>query len=77
MTEVRSFLDLSRYYRRFIKRFSSIALPMTKLTRKDAKFEWNSDCENNFEELKKRLVIAPVLTIPHIGDSFRPIIFNI
>lgn len=64
MTEVRSFLGLAGYYRRFVEGFSSIALPLTRLLRKGVKFLWEAEQEKSFEELKKRLVSAPVLTLP-------------
>ncbi|KAL0560202.1 hypothetical protein IC582_000602 [Cucumis melo] len=60
-TEVRSFLGLAGYYRRFIEDFSRLALPLTALTRKNFKFEWSDKCEQIFQELKKRLVTAFVL----------------
>lgn len=63
-TEVRSFLGLAGYYRRFIKKFSLIVTPMTQLTRKNVKFIWTDDCEKAFQELKTRLTKAPILTIP-------------
>ncbi|KAA0056287.1 reverse transcriptase [Cucumis melo var. makuwa] len=63
-TEVRSFLGLAGYYRRFIKDFSRLALPLTALTRKNAKFEWSHKCEQSFQKLKKRLVPAPILALP-------------
>ncbi|XP_021832400.1 uncharacterized protein LOC110772280, partial [Prunus avium] len=69
VTEIRSFLGLAGYYRRFIEDFSSIAAPLTKLTRKDVLFIWNEDCEKAFKELKKKLTIAPVLTIPSGGGG--------
>nr|GFB06174.1 putative reverse transcriptase domain-containing protein [Tanacetum cinerariifolium] len=53
-----------RYYRRFVEGFSRLALPLTKLMRKGEKFVWNEEREKNFEELKQRLVSAPVLTLP-------------
>ena len=53
--EIRSFLELARYYRRFIEDFSRLAAPMTRLTRKEVKFEWNDMCEKAFQELKRRL----------------------
>ena len=63
VTEIRSFLGLAGYYRQFIEGFSKIALPLTKLTQKGVKFEWSDDCECSFQELKNRLVSAPILTI--------------
>ena len=64
ITEIRSFLGLASYYRRFIQNFSRIALPLTKLTRKTQPFVWDNSCERSFIELKQRLTTAPVLTIP-------------
>ena len=64
VTEVRSFLGLARYYRRFVKGFSVITSPLTKLLRKGVKFEWTDKCQNSFEQLKEMLVEAPVLTQP-------------
>ncbi|XP_074329177.1 uncharacterized protein LOC141666830 [Apium graveolens] len=52
------------YYRNFVEGFSSIALPLTQLMRKGIKFEWNDDREKSFQELKKRLVSAPILVLP-------------
>jgi len=70
VSEIRSFLGLVGYYRHFIEGFSKIAKPMTKLLKKDKKFEWTQDCEQNFSELKKRLTTAPVLTLPDVHHSF-------
>ena len=61
--EIRSFLGLAGYYRRFIENFSKIAKPMTELL-KDTKFNWTEECEASFQELKKRLVTSPVLILP-------------
>ena len=61
--EVRSFLGLAGYYRKFVQDFSKLASPLTKLTMKNAKFIWAPECEEVFQELKKRLTTAPVLTI--------------
>ena len=69
-TEVRSFLGLAGYYRKFVQGFSSIARPLTQLLRKDQKFEWTDKCEESFQELKKRLVSAPVLIMPDVTKSF-------
>ncbi|CAA0824488.1 Uncharacterized mitochondrial protein AtMg00860, partial [Striga hermonthica] len=68
-SEVRSFLGLAGYYRRFIEGFSKIALPLSQLKRKSVKFEWTDRCESSFQELKKRLTSAPVLTIPDLSWS--------
>jgi hypothetical protein len=68
--EIRSFLGLAGYYRRFIENFSKIAKPMTELLKKETKFIWTEDCEANFQELKKRLVIAPMLILPNIRKDF-------
>ena len=64
VTEVRSLLGLAGYYRRFVKGFSVIASPLTKLLRKGIKFEWTNKCQNSFEQLKGMLVEALVLTQP-------------
>ena len=70
VTEVRSFLGLAGYYRRFVNEFSIIAAPMTRLLRKDVKFEWTEECQQSFEELKKLLTEAPVLVQPESGKEF-------
>ena len=67
-TEVRSFLGLAGYYRRFVEGFSKIASPLTSLTRKDSKFEWGDNHERAFQELKERLTSVPVLAIPKSGE---------
>nr|GEW58153.1 putative reverse transcriptase domain-containing protein [Tanacetum cinerariifolium] len=71
VTEVRSFLGLAGYYRRFVEGFSRLALPLTKLMRKGEKFVWNEEREKSFEELKKRLVSAPILTLPSGSGGFQ------
>ena len=65
--EIHSFLGLTRYYRRFIEDFSRLEAPMTRLTRKGVKFEWNNLCEKAFQELKRRLTLAPTLIVPEQG----------
>ncbi|WVZ58484.1 hypothetical protein U9M48_008756 [Paspalum notatum var. saurae] len=62
--EVRSFLGMAGYYRRFVKDFSIIAKPLSMLTHKNVKFEWTNDCEFSFRVLKEKLVSAPVLALP-------------
>ncbi|XP_016667479.1 uncharacterized protein [Gossypium hirsutum] len=62
VTEVRSFLGLARYYRRFVKNFSMIASPITRLLQKNVEFVWSDKCQQSFDQLKKMLTKAPVLT---------------
>jgi hypothetical protein len=70
VTEIQSFLGLAGYYRRFIKGFSTIASPLTKLTRKEVRFIWSKECEESFQELKRRLILAPVLALPFGTEGF-------
>ena len=69
--EVRSFLGLAGYYRRFVKDFSKIAAPLTKLTRKDVPFQWNDVCECSFQTLKQKLISAPILLYLKEEEDFR------
>ena len=69
--EVRSFLGLAGYYRRFVEGFSKIALPMTNLLRKvHKKFIWDEKCEASFQKLKKLLTSAPVLALPEGTEGY-------
>ena len=61
--KIRSFLGLAGYCRRFIKDFSRLAAPMTRLTRTEVKFDWDDRCEKAFQELKRRLTSAPILIV--------------
>ncbi|KAL0539815.1 hypothetical protein IC582_024036 [Cucumis melo] len=70
VSEVRSFLGLAGYYRRFVENFSRIATPLTQLTRKGAPFVWSKACEDSFQTLKQKLVTAPVLKVPDGSGSF-------
>ncbi|GJZ15921.1 putative reverse transcriptase domain-containing protein, partial [Tanacetum coccineum] len=63
-TEIRQFLGLAGYYRRFIKGFSKIAKPMMKLTQKNVRFDWSEKAEAAFQLLKKKLCSAPILALP-------------
>ena len=67
--EIRSFLGLAGYYRRFIEDFSRLVAPMTRLTRKEVKFDWDDRCEEAFQELKRRLTSAPILIVPDRGHG--------
>ncbi|KAH0657727.1 hypothetical protein KY289_026475 [Solanum tuberosum] len=62
-TDIRSFLGLAGYYRRFVEGFSLISSTLTKLTQKTSKFQWSEACEKSFQELKTRLTTAPMLTL--------------
>jgi hypothetical protein len=68
--EICSFLGLAGYYHRFIKDFSKITKPMTRLLEKNKDFDWTEECQVNFKELKKRLTSAPVLILPDITKKF-------
>ncbi|WMV58630.1 hypothetical protein MTR67_052015 [Solanum verrucosum] len=69
-TDIRSFLGLTDHYRRFIEGFSSISSLLTKFTQKTIKFQWSEACEKSFQELKKRLTTASVLTLPEGTQGF-------
>ena len=62
--EIRSFLGLAEYYRRFVEGFSRLSGPLTALTQKNADFVWSDKCERSFQELKNRLTTTPVLALP-------------
>ena len=68
--EVRSFLGLCNYYRRFVEKFASIASPLNRLTRKDVSFVWTPECEEAFVELKRRLCSPPILAYPDFHQPF-------
>ena len=68
--EVRSILGLAGYYRRFVKGFSMIAAPMTRLLQKNVKFEWSEKCQVSFDKLKAFLTKAPVLIQPTYGKKY-------
>nr|GEW31325.1 transposon Ty3-G Gag-Pol polyprotein [Tanacetum cinerariifolium] len=69
-TEIRQFLGLAGYYRRFIEGFTTIAKPMTKLTQKKVKFEWGDKQEAVFQLLKQKLCSAPILALPERSEDF-------
>ena len=68
--KIRSFLGLAGYYRRFIKDFSRLAAPMTRLTWKEVKFYLDDRCEKAFQELRRRLTTAPILIVPDRGQGY-------
>ena len=63
-SEIRSFLGLANYYKRFVKNFSQIALPLTTLTQKDVPFNWDEQCDKSFRDIKDHLTKAPTLAYP-------------
>ncbi|GJX24803.1 reverse transcriptase domain-containing protein [Tanacetum coccineum] len=69
-TEIRQFLGLAGYYRRFIKDFSKIAKSLTELTQKNKKYIWGKDQESAFQLLKQKLYEAPILALPEGNDDF-------
>ena len=69
LTDVRAFLGLASYYRRFIKNFADIAAPLHDLTKGGQEFSWTSAADQAFNDLKNRLCSAPILSLP---DFFLP-----
>nr|KYP36496.1 Retrovirus-related Pol polyprotein from transposon 17.6 [Cajanus cajan] len=70
VSEIRSFIGLVNYYRKFIEGFSKIALPLTKLTKNDVAFVWDSRCERSFQILKEKLISSLVLVLSDLNKSF-------
>jgi hypothetical protein len=70
VSEARSFLGLTGYYRRFILNFSMVAKPITELLKKGNKYIWNDACDEAFKVLKKLLTTSPLLTQPDITKPF-------
>ena len=68
--DIRSFLGLTGYYRKFIKDFSKIAGPLIHLTKKDEPFAWSAECENAFQTLKNLLTTPPILAYPNYQDPY-------
>ena len=69
--DVRKFLGLANYYRRFIKNFAQVARPMNVLTRKNAKWQWGQEQQKAFNELKRIFITRPVLAAPDLDKEFR------
>jgi hypothetical protein len=70
VSEVRSFLGLAGYYRRFILNFSKITKPITELLKKGNKYVWSEACDESFKHLKKLLTTSPVLAQPDTTKPF-------
>jgi hypothetical protein len=69
-TEIRSFVGLAGYYRRFIEGFAKIVAPLTKLTRKNQNFAWTDECEKSFQLMKEKLTTSPVLVLPQPEEPY-------
>jgi len=69
--DVRKFLGLANYYRRFIKDFAWVARPINTLTRKNVKWQWRSEQQQAFNELKRIFTTRPVLAAPDLNKEFR------
>ncbi|BHF65275.1 hypothetical protein SprV_0200828500 [Sparganum proliferum] len=76
VSELRCFLGLASYYRRFTKDFAHTAAPLNRLTSKQNAFNWSDECERSFEELKRRLISPPLLAFPNISESAPPFILD-
>ncbi len=70
LTELRRFLGMTSYYRRFISGFSDIACPLNRLTQKGVPFAWDKNCQHAFEQLKEQLISAPVLAFPDLNGDY-------
>ena len=70
LTELRSFVGLCSYYRRFISGFASMAAPLHELTRKNVRFNWGQEQDAAFKQLKERLISAPVLGMPRDEGTY-------
>jgi len=68
--QLRGFLDLSGYYRKFIKNYGILSRPLTDLLKKDALFNWTQQLQTCFDNLKQALILAPVLSLPNFHKSF-------
>lgn len=68
--EVRQFLGLANYYRRYVKDYAKIAVPLNSLLQKDNDFKWTSDCDKSFESLRTSLTTAPILAFPDMSKPF-------
>jgi hypothetical protein len=70
VSEVRSFLGLASYYRKFVEKFSTVATPLTALLHKDNEFEWNEKAQEAFDTLKEKLITTLVLLLPDPEKPF-------
>ena len=75
-TEVRQFIGLASYYRRYIQHFADIARPLHRLTQKDATYCWSEECEQAFRNLKTKLTEAPILAYPRFDKEASPLVLQ-
>ena len=68
--DVRSFLGLCNFYRRYVENFSKIAAPLNRLLEKDKPFKWTEACQNSFDSLKLALITAPMMDYPDLNSKF-------
>jgi len=70
VTNIRSFLGLTGYYRNYVRGYSRLTAPLFELTKRDVAFVWNLDCQQAFEALKRALVATPMLVRPNFKKPF-------
>jgi hypothetical protein len=70
VTNVRSFLGLTRYYRKYVRGYARLIAPLFELTKRDVNFVWDMSCQHAFQELKAALVVAPILIRPNFRRVF-------
>jgi hypothetical protein len=70
VADIRSFMGITRYYRRFIEGFSKIAYPITSLQKKGTKFNWSQKCQDSFNKLKELLTTTPILKVADPDKDF-------
>ena len=75
-TDVRAFLGLSGYYRRFVQGYAEIARPLNQLLRKDSKWQWTDQCEAAFNKLKEKLTSPPILAFPDFSEDSRFLLYT-
>jgi hypothetical protein len=69
--QVKQFLGLASYYRKFIPHLSEIAYPINYLTKKDVPFTWTNECQEAFEQIKQKLMSTPILAFPDFTKQFQ------
>jgi hypothetical protein len=69
LTELRGFLGICTYYRKFVKEFSQLCAPLTNLTKKGA-FQWSEEAQFTFDKMKKVMIACPILALPNFGQPF-------